>query len=800
MNCCLIARLNRAAVAIVLAIYWLPQTAIPQQDSGVQLNSPRDEIAPLPRGIESEKGRSGPLPSMVAVTTTATTSAPHVGQQTSVDPKSLDKKHADVASELRVAMIQEEAKQAAQTAESENQPDTPPSMPSTDESHVEQLKQIDVIVSQQKAVVAILEDQNAERIRLESDFASLDAKSVGDGPPYSIQLLDQLRDASANDIEKLETLADSLISARDSLETARGTVEQKQRELRQLKEKSLTGSDEIRTAELEVRIAEEMLVLRRQELASEETEEAIETLRANIHRSELKIVEKSVRFMKKTLDEILAEQDMRESELIRQAGSLQSEVQWAERRWLAARQEADQIVSPDAVIIARVDSLKTAQQALQQKLTFVNQRLQRLPMIRAAWKRRFLVVNGNATSEERDTWLEETEEQISQLARELRTRELKQNEVRVTLTGVNTQLESTTDLDPATERWLTSKRDALNDQSQYLAASVVAVENAQRVLFRLQTEIEGKPNAGLGDWLHYTWDAAGKMWEYELTSIDDTSLTVGKVLSSLLMMFFGYFAARILSGLLGKRLPNIGVNEAGAHAIESLSFYLFLIGFGLMALRYSNVPLTVFTFLGGAIAIGVGFGSQNILNNFISGLILLAERPIKVGDLILIEETYGNVTKIGARSTQIRTGENLEIIVPNSKFLENNVVNLTRRDDRLRTSINIGVAYGSDLDKVVALLEQAAAEHPNVDERPKPIVWFNDFGDNALAFQVHFWIHSRTVTQRRKIETEVRLSIDRLFRDGKISIAFPQRDLHLQTAKPLEFRMIDSDGGFRSAG
>ena len=133
--------------------------------------------------------------------------------------------------------------------------------------------------------------------------------------------------------------------------------------------------------------------------------------------------------------------------------------------------------------------------------------------------------------------------------------------------------------------------------------------------------------------------------------------------------------------------------------IESLSFYALLVAFGLAALKYANVPLTVFTFLGGAIAIGVGFGSQNILNNFISGLILLAERPIKVGDLIQLGETYGNVTKIGARSTQIRTGENLDIIVPNSKFLENDVTNLTRRDDRLRTSISVGVAYGSPLER-----------------------------------------------------------------------------------------------------
>ena len=268
---------------------------------------------------------------------------------------------------------------------------------------------------------------------------------------------------------------------------------------------------------------------------------------------------------------------------------------------------------------------------------------------------------------------------------------------------------------------------------------------------------------------------------------------MGKVVSILLFFVFGYLAASWLSRLLGYRLPKLGVDEAGAHAIESLSFYVMLILFSLAALRYANVPLTVFTFLGGAIAIGVGFGSQNILNNFISGLILLAERPIKAGDLIQVGETYGNVKSIGARSTTIRTGENQDIIVPNSKFLENDVTNLTRRDDRLRTSINVGVAYGSPLEEVLRLLELAASDCSSVDDRPKPFVWFTDFGDNSLAFQVHFWVHARSVAAMRKVESEVRMNIDRLLREANIVIAFPQRDLHIQSQSPIEFRLVGEE-------
>jgi small-conductance mechanosensitive channel len=198
----------------------------------------------------------------------------------------------------------------------------------------------------------------------------------------------------------------------------------------------------------------------------------------------------------------------------------------------------------------------------------------------------------------------------------------------------------------------------------------------------------------------------------------------------------------------------------------------------------------MFTFLGGAIAIGVGFGSQNIVNNFISGLILLAERPIKVGDLIEIDDLYGTVTQIGARSTQIRTGSNLDIIVPNSKFLESNVVNLTLGDDKLRTQVSVGVVYGSPTREVTHLLKHAATEHGRVLKRPEPFVWFSDFGDNALIFELHFWVEVRTVADRRRIESDIRYRIDQLFRNAGLVIAFPQTDVHLDTPAPIDVRVL----------
>jgi small-conductance mechanosensitive channel len=212
----------------------------------------------------------------------------------------------------------------------------------------------------------------------------------------------------------------------------------------------------------------------------------------------------------------------------------------------------------------------------------------------------------------------------------------------------------------------------------------------------------------------------------------------------------------------------------------------------LFALRLLNIPLTAFAFLGGAIAIGVGFGAQNLINNFISGFIIMAERPISIGNLIEVDGVLGLVEEIGARCTRIRTGENIHILVPNSSFLEKNITNWTLSDQRIRTKVIVGVIYGSPVNEVEKLLLKAVKENDKIFKDKEPFVVFSDFGDNALIFEVHFWISIRRVIERRLIESSVRFRVDALFREAGIVIAFPQRDVHLDTTRPLEFHLTSS--------
>jgi len=282
------------------------------------------------------------------------------------------------------------------------------------------------------------------------------------------------------------------------------------------------------------------------------------------------------------------------------------------------------------------------------------------------------------------------------------------------------------------------------------------------------------------------------IWNFQLTAIDGRPLTVGKVTIALLVLLVGVPIAKVVIRRISHRLfTRIGLEPGAAAAFQTLALYAVVVCLAVFALWVSEIPITVFALAGGAIAIGVGFGSQNVINNFISGLILLAERPIKVGDLIEVGDTFGEVESIGARSTKIKSFDNFHIIVPNGAFLEQNVVNWTHSDNLVRVHLQVGVAYGSPTRQVEEFIRQAVGELDQAVIPPEPTVLFEDFGDSALIFEALFWIVMRRPTDRRRALSDVRFRIDELFRENGIVIAFPQRDVHLDNLQPLQVRLLD---------
>jgi len=270
-------------------------------------------------------------------------------------------------------------------------------------------------------------------------------------------------------------------------------------------------------------------------------------------------------------------------------------------------------------------------------------------------------------------------------------------------------------------------------------------------------------------------------------------ITVGQITEVLLLLVFGYLGSRLVGYLLARRLAATKLRPDVVYVLKRITFFVILILVVITALGLLGIPLTAFAFATGALAIGVGFGAQNIINNFISGWILMVERPIRIGDFIEIDSAQGVIEHIGNRSTRIRRTDGVHLLVPNSLLLERTVVNWTLVDMEIRTTVRVGVAYGSPVRLVADLILQAVKEQSEAKEKPAASVIFDDFGDNALAFDAYFWCDAGSERFLREIRSSIRFRITELFEQNGIVIAFPQRDVHLDSNKPLEIRMIGKE-------
>jgi potassium efflux system protein len=305
-------------------------------------------------------------------------------------------------------------------------------------------------------------------------------------------------------------------------------------------------------------------------------------------------------------------------------------------------------------------------------------------------------------------------------------------------------------------------------------------------------------------------DMAAAFWNFELLTVEDKivveghevinkrSVTVGKILHVLLILGIGFWLTARISDFGGRLVKR---RLSGRESASLLGLRLFSVGMAvglvIIALVRVHIPLTVFTFFGGALAIGFGFGAQNIINNFISGLILLAERAIKLGDIVEVDGVLSRVTQIGSRCCQVHRFDGIDMLIPNSTFLEKNVTNWTLSDKRLRCTVSVGITYGSPVRRALALVERAAAEHPQILKDPVPDVYLQEFADNALSLRLDFWVDLAVQSNRLRLMSDVRLHIEELFAENGIMIAFPQRDVHLDMASPVKVELTTAASGAR---
>ncbi|GGB58883.1 mechanosensitive ion channel family protein [Shewanella inventionis] len=260
---------------------------------------------------------------------------------------------------------------------------------------------------------------------------------------------------------------------------------------------------------------------------------------------------------------------------------------------------------------------------------------------------------------------------------------------------------------------------------------------------------------------------------------DNSPITLLQIIQVPLYIFLAWFIVSRVGKIIVSALRRRNVSADAVHLFSRMYLVLTIAILAITSMDILNIPLTAFAFVSGAIAIGVGFGAQNIINNFISGWILMWERPIRIGDFLEVGDARGVVECINTRSTLIRRNDGVHMLVPNSQLLENTVTNWTLIDKNARTFVRVGVAYGSDVVLVQKLLFQVLAERDDINDKPKPLVLFEDFGDNALTFDTVFWVNAVSETDIRRRRSEIRFRIYELFNEHNVVIAYPQRDLHV---------------------
>lgn len=282
-----------------------------------------------------------------------------------------------------------------------------------------------------------------------------------------------------------------------------------------------------------------------------------------------------------------------------------------------------------------------------------------------------------------------------------------------------------------------------------------------------------------GDYLDLLW----RILQFPLGRVGATDVTILAIIQLMLLVIAVFLATAIVRNyFLGKILKRTRLTPSIQYAIAKIIGYILIAAGLYIALQTVGIDLSALAVVAGAIGVGIGFGLQNIISNFVSGLIILAERPIAIGDRVEVNEVAGTVEQINLRSTTVLTNDNISIIVPNSDFLAKPVINWSHGDPKVRMRLPFGVAYGSDVEKVKRVVPAMAARHNMVLEDPAPGVFFVGFGESSLDFELVVWTREAT-TRPRGFQSDLYFGLEKVLRENNLEIPFPQRDLHLRSGK-----------------
>lgn len=652
------------------------------------------------------------------------------------------------------------------------------------------LERMDNLYVEQQRTLQHAADLRRESAEVEERTKSRRPPEAVLKPPFGVQLLDQLY-AERDYLEQARGwLKTDVGNATEALREARDLQDEKERARRAAREALEKASDhakaqsELRLAELEARLAEETVQLR---------EKALRTLKL-----QQSLLEPKQALLRPNFDWLRAHLVVADDEVAAARSRREKRTSELDAALAAAKEEADRasrlVVATERhgttdTGVEELESRRADRQLADRTLGVLGAARERLDQIDKVVEQRRRVLAGGATDVEMRSWEAANRTALQRLEKDRRLQLEELTKGRQELQDLQGRLSRASATNERGPVWVT---DRVRHLSAWVALSdrdLAEIDGLRTERLRLKEELGQRVSS-------FSWSdtiAASRRnliaaWNYEVFSVQDQPVRVRTILAVMLMVIVGYWLARAASDLIGRAVfGRFGMNVGRRAAWQTLSFYVLFLVVVLAAFNLFHLSLTQFSVVSGALAVGLGFGSQNLLSNFISGIILLIERPVNQGDVIEIDGQQVTVEKVGPRSTIVRSADNTHVIVPNSRLLEQSVTNWTLSDDVVRRKIRIGVAYGSPTREVHRLLREVVAGLPStaLQERA-PGVTFCDFGDNALIFEVQFWSN---VQDRVEAETELRHRIAEAFDQAGVVMAFPQRDIHLDTTKPLQIEL-----------
>lgn len=664
------------------------------------------------------------------------------------------------------------------------------------EEEIEDLEATLLLVDQELALADRLHGVQEERSRLQGALETLRKSGPEEKPPYSFLLVDQLRD----ELENLELGATVEAAALDlalaAVDSAREQQEQAEALRRQHKEAvdALEGGgpeqrlvrERLAGAEARVLLEGQRLRVRLEEREIEKGRKEIRALRITHLAEKMDWIQARTQFTRKDLELKQSQLAEDRKELEAQVPRTQARLSELQKSWSQLQKKLQASKEPSISLVEQEKARRLEIRLLRLQVSYLGSWIGWIETREESWQRRFqLATRSDLERPELSEWETRTRTQLGDLDRAHRLATLRLSELRKEFLQLETSLEegATGKVNWWTKHSLELRQRLIQVGDEHLER----IEEVRRDQEKLLADLEARaPSLLRRDWVGEARALLGAIWDFELFVAEDRPITVGKVLVALVLLLGGFWLARrgsqSVRGFFEERL---GVDSGAAASVESIVFYLLLLAFTLFALNLAGVPLTVFAFVGGAVAIGLGFGSQTLINNFISGVLLLLERPIQVGDLVKVGDNTGRITRIGARCTNLRTLAGADILIPNSSFLEGNVVNLTLGDRKLRVDLAVGVTYGTSPEKVKQALLEVATDHAEVLQDPAPGVLFMDFGASSLDFELRVWVQINRGTSLDRLRSDLRYAIEKRFAADGLEMPFPQRDVHLDTPEAL---------------